>query len=76
MKSNAMAKWFSNGFLVIGLGFIGYAVYGAMQPNSIRLEITDSTATQHRIVGQTRRIPVAAVNKTATRIRLLGTNAC
>ncbi len=50
MKSNAMAIWFSNGLLVIGLGFIGYAVYGAMKPNSIGMEITDKAATQDRIV--------------------------
>lgn len=76
MISSTMAKWLSNGFLVLGLGLIGYSVYGATRPNSIRMEIKDKAATQDRIVGQTRRIPVAAVNKTATRIRLVGTNAC
>ena len=81
MKSNAMAGWFANGFMVIGLGLIGYAVYGAMQPgatqsNTIEVEITDHAVLKDRVAGSPIRIPVVAVNKTATRIRLVGTNAC
>ena len=75
MRSNAMAVWFSNGLLVVGLGMIGYAAYGAMQPgatqpNTIEVEITDHVVLKDRVAGSPIRIPVVAVNRTATRIRL------
>ena len=76
MISNTMAKWLSNGFLVLGLGLIGYSVYGALQPNSIDVNITDHSVLKDQVAGTPIRIPGVAVNNTATPIRLVGTDAC
>ncbi len=70
------ARWVSNACLVAGIGLVGWAGYVAMNPCRIDLFVSDPTALENRIVGETRQIPVAAVNRTATRVRLVGTNAC
>ncbi len=35
----------------VQLGLIGFAAYGAMQPNSIEVEITDSTMLMNQVAG-------------------------
>ncbi len=78
MKSNMLKLWISNILFIIGIGFLAVAGYKALNPvsNSILVKITDPASMHNRVEGTPLRIPVAAVNETATRIRLVGTNAC
>lgn len=71
-----IARWISNTCFVVGVGLTGWAGYVALIPNRIELFVSEPDALLNWVVGEARRIPVAAVNRTATRIRLVGTNAC
>ncbi len=77
MKSNTLKLWISNLLFVIGISFPGFSDYVGLFPdsNSIRMEIIDPASMQNRFEGTPRRIPVAAVNETATQVRLVGTIA-
>ncbi len=78
MKTNTLKLWAANILFVIGVGLLGFSGYAALNPasNLILVKITDADSMQNRVEGTPLRIPVAAVNETATRIRLVGTNAC
>lgn len=76
ISKTQMAGWLSSVCLVAGVGLIGWAGYVALVPNRIELFVSEPDALLNRVPGEARRIPFAAVNRTATRIRLVGTNAC